>query len=446
MGLMLIIFLVFSIIIISVLSIPPVDAELERTDRNLIKAEITLAEKKIVTLNNEITLQKALIIKLEIDIKSKKEAIKVASTLPNTTIEIVKNKEKLATDLITFQKDFADAKIKLQVLITAELAQRNLIILLTVKFSQDSLDKNLIKDEIILAEQKAVSLKAELIEQKKLTVKLESEITSKNKTLKSLSKIPKPTTEIVKNKEKLAAELVILKKDYTQSKIKLQELVTEELAQRNLVILLTDKFAKVMSLPSSVNATTLGVALSKNCLVLLKAHIPTTCPSYDQIMLVFPDNTDQSKLGKFKLIDGTIQRDTPQLKNPQLFYKFDKTERFWVDPPHIVRVSIPMIYIETELPAYKIAGSVHMANYTTPWKQDRYENKTCREIKIGSENWQYMLGDSIIYLKSGCKVTTFDNKFNITTIKSFQDITTSYKWNYDKWIKASMENCKVRGC
>ena len=193
-----------------------------------------------------------------------------------------------------------------------------------------------------------------------------------------------------------------------------------------------------------------GITVSNTCLVMLKNNIPTDCPTYEQIMILFPDTTLPDVSGKFVEKDGMLQRDVPPMVNSWRYYgQFTNESVLWIDPPGDVRKKIKMIVIEPSLPEYKIQGeSTKLDDYTLTFGKDRSQNINCSEIKITAENWVFLLGDSINYIKHNCDklYTSFDHTINLKLAKSYQDISTSYKWFYDNWVKTNMEDCKKKGC
>ena len=182
---------------------------------------------------------------------------------------------------------------------------------------------------------------------------------------------------------------------------------------------------------------------------MIKNNITTDCPTYDSIMVLFPDRTDQRVSGEFKMINGIYQRDAPVHLNPWKYYYFANEPVLWIDPPGETRSRIKMIYIEPSIPEYKIGDeSIKMDDYTVSFQKDRWINTNCSEIKITATNWVFLTGDSLNIIKNNCDLST--SKFNGTVtkefVKSYQDISTSAKYKLDAWIKLNKEACKKKGC
>lgn len=185
-----------------------------------------------------------------------------------------------------------------------------------------------------------------------------------------------------------------------------------------------------------------GVALSKNCVTMLTNNMKTNCPTYDQILQVFPDNTNPKISGDFKKIDGITQREKPPVKNNWFWYYHAKNATFWVDPPSEVRNRINMIIIEASLPEYKTKDSKKMDDYNISFGKDLYIGAKCKESRITAANWLVLLPDVLNVAKNNCDTSLL--KWNGTTVKtftkSFQDISTSSKYQDEKYKQDAKKN------
>lgn len=203
----------------------------------------------------------------------------------------------------------------------------------------------------------------------------------------------------------------------------------------------------LLFIPGIAYADQYGIMLGKTCKTMLINDI-SGCPSYEELNVVFPDNTD-FRLGQLVEIDGIMQRDMPIFLHPEEFYRYSNQDIIWLDPPEEVRSRIKMVVIEPSLPPYKIGDeSIRMDDYSIKFGKDRYINKKCTEIKITAKDWLFMTGDAMNLLKHGCDLSysTFDATISYNFTKSYQDISTSAKYIHDKWVKESLISCKVRGC
>jgi hypothetical protein len=199
---------------------------------------------------------------------------------------------------------------------------------------------------------------------------------------------------------------------------------------------------------STAYADQYGIALSNACLTMLKNGI-AGCPSYVEIMTLFPDKTNPAVSGKFIEKDGIIQRGSPNMTNSWNYYKFSAEPVLHIDPVGDSRSRIKMIYIEASIPEYKIGvESLKMDDYTISFQKDRYINPNCSEIKVTAKNWVFLTGDSINILKHGCdlSVSQFDGTVTKSFARSYQDISTSFKWKHDLWVKENLIKCKIKGC
>ena len=191
-----------------------------------------------------------------------------------------------------------------------------------------------------------------------------------------------------------------------------------------------------------------GIALSKSCLSMIKANL-TGCPTYEEISALYTDNTNQRVTGVLDYFDGVYQRGPSQVHNPFNVYVYRDIPTLWIDPPYEAQVRMQMITILPSVPEYKIGDeSKIMDDYNVTFGKFRWINLNCSEAKITAENWVFLTGDSLNLLKHNCNpaFTHFNSTITITKEKSYQDISTSYKWKLDNWIKENLKNCKVRGC
>lgn len=188
-----------------------------------------------------------------------------------------------------------------------------------------------------------------------------------------------------------------------------------------------------------------GIALSKTCMTMLKNNIPTDCPTYDKLMILFPDNTEQGTVGEFKIIDGVTQRDKPNIIHVERFYDRHAETITWIDPPNDVFNRIRMIVIEPSLPAYKTGDeSLIMDDYNVSFAKDRYISPNCGEARITAENWLFLTGDTMNLLKHNCDpaYTSFNGTVTLQFVKSYQDLATSNKYKLDEMVKLAKEKYK----
>ena len=216
------------------------------------------------------------------------------------------------------------------------------------------------------------------------------------------------------------------------------------------LILLSVFALAVLFIPQADAATPqYGIALSRTCLSMISNGISSDCPTYQEINTLFPDTTNPAIAGDFKIIDGIYQRDIPPVKNPWRFYYYSTEPILWVDPPSDARSRLIMITIESSLPEYKSGDeSKKMDDYSISFQKDRWVDEKCHEAKVTSKTWVFLTGDTLNLMKHSCDkaFTSFDSTVKKEFVKSYQDISTSYKYKHDLWIKENLIKCKIKGC
>ena len=197
-------------------------------------------------------------------------------------------------------------------------------------------------------------------------------------------------------------------------------------------------------LPLYAQPDHIAIQLSQTCMVMVTNGIPG-CPSYEEILLLFPDTSNHLISGGFDYSeDGFFERQKGMAKrNHWKFYAFENGVILWVDPPGDMKDRARTIIIEPSIPIYKIGGQT-ISNYTHMTAHDRWENPNCSQVTISAKNWHFLLGDTVQYVEHHCDEnhTNFDPIIYEKFTKSFQDITTSYKWKYDHWMIDAKANCK----
>ena len=168
----------------------------------------------------------------------------------------------------------------------------------------------------------------------------------------------------------------------------------------------------------------------------------SNCPTYEEIMLIFPDNSNPEISGKFE--DGKRQG---HHYNHYKWYKWQDPDKqyFWVDPPADMFSRITMITIQPVV-QYKIPESINMAMNDTKvtFGHQRYVNDECTEAVIQSDIWITALGDTINYMKNGCdekytNLQTNYTKWYNSTMPLEKDLHKYYK--FQKWLEQAKEDC-----
>jgi len=175
----------------------------------------------------------------------------------------------------------------------------------------------------------------------------------------------------------------------------------------------------------------------------------TECPTYEEIMLLYPDTSKRDISGNFTYIDGILQREPPQLEKHFEYYRYNDAEHLFIDPPYDRTFHMDMIIIETQIPTYKVKGSYYITNDTVTFGHSRMMAKGCDTASIGSDVWLEYLGDTINYMKNGCdeeytNVSTIDKLVLIPT-----EIGEEFRQKYyemEKWLRDMAEKCLTYGC
>jgi len=202
----------------------------------------------------------------------------------------------------------------------------------------------------------------------------------------------------------------------------------------------------VMIVPAYAYPESLGIQLSNSCLTMIRHNITTNCPTYEEILVIFPDTSNHRMSGGFDYSDdGVYERQPTKIKGHYKFYEFETEKILWIDPPGDMRFrsTMKMIIIEPSLPEYK-------TTQTTIDKQmleighGRWNDILCKNVTMGAEDWLFLLGDTLWYMDHNCNhaYTNFDNTKELYFKGQEYDNTTSYKYKLDKYIAEAKERCK----
>ncbi len=191
----------------------------------------------------------------------------------------------------------------------------------------------------------------------------------------------------------------------------------------------------------TLGSHSIGVVLSKTCLTILSANLSTTCPSYEVLRQL--DNSNLYMSGDFVYKNNILQREEPKFKNSWNYYAYDESDtwRIFVDPPREYLSRIKLITIENNFDVYIDRADRKIINNTVIEYHDRYINN-CWASTVNSDYWETLIPDTIFYMRNGCKgFTSFTERVEIYLEPTEQDYTTSYKYQYDQWLKNVTENC-----
>ncbi len=195
----------------------------------------------------------------------------------------------------------------------------------------------------------------------------------------------------------------------------------------------------------------IGIRLSDTCLSMLKlvadnaSGARTECPTYEELLVLFPDNSEKNISGDFIIKDGIVQRGHTKFINHFKYYEFARTKEItWIDPPGDILEKIPLITITSHNFTYPIrVDSINSTSFEVG--ASRYISPNCDEAIITANNFIFLLGDTIRLMKNDCnRLFTYFDEIKIQRWEATKhDITTSYKYQLDQFIKKAKIECSV---
>ena len=204
----------------------------------------------------------------------------------------------------------------------------------------------------------------------------------------------------------------------------------------------SEDFIQTLSSSRTSDKTkTIGIMLSKSCIIQLEQNMPTNCPGYDDIMELGLD-TSRPESGEFFVDDnGVTKRGKPAMDNHFRLYDFDEEWNIIIDPDGNFAQRIKLVHIESNVGVFSIDTDIKVNN-TRILHDGRYVDN-CEDATIDASRWLELLADTIFYVRSGCgeEFTSFDSVITITDVLMEHDIRTTQKWqqeNHTKWI---LQNC-----
>jgi len=190
-----------------------------------------------------------------------------------------------------------------------------------------------------------------------------------------------------------------------------------------------------------------GIQLGNTCITMIKNNLTTKCPTYEELLSVFSDTSNRKISGDFVVKDGYLHRDFTPIHNQFEYYRTETKELMFIDPPSDMLKLIKLIVIEPSITEYKIDGQT-ITNNTLLFGTARSENSDCSEVKISAVDWYVLLGDTVNYVKHNCDkaFTNYDTIKKKSWPRTIHDITTTYKYQYDLWLKNAIEECGKNYC
>jgi hypothetical protein len=214
------------------------------------------------------------------------------------------------------------------------------------------------------------------------------------------------------------------------------------------IILFAIHFSNVEARQTTTHYPVLVVAYSEVCQKMITYHIKSSCEPLSN--LIKYDTSNQKVSGKFIILNDTVIRTNPQLKNHWLYYQKQivcVACNVPLDKPDLFSV----IFIEPGDFTYTYKNDNATKNTYKSYK-DRFTTPDCITTMIGSKtNFDYLLNDTIHYVLSGCKITAV-NVNQTNTIKSipftFDNPFSSlhYKNQIQNIKKNGLPNCFIQKC
>ena len=155
-----------------------------------------------------------------------------------------------------------------------------------------------------------------------------------------------------------------------------------------------------------------------------------SCPTYEELDLIYPDNTHPGVSGH--IIDNS--RTPPNMENQWKYYEQQGYDYliFYDPPPEIVNRSLH-ITIQPSVPTYKLnqglSTSLNMTENKVIFASDRWVGNNCGSASISAKVWVSLLGDTMGYMKSGCDSSHTVFNHNATYVySSNEEETKSFEW------------------
>jgi len=214
------------------------------------------------------------------------------------------------------------------------------------------------------------------------------------------------------------------------------------------IVLTLALFAIGVGLPQ-ISAEFYGISIDNTCKTMLKNNLTTVCPTYEDIITLFPDTSTRKITGEFGYYHGLYQRLPTKLINSFGYYQYISDPILFIDPPSEFKTKLHMIEIKANLKEYKLPDnkSYDKVKHTITLGTGRFID-SCRTAYIDAENWIFLVGDTMKHMQSGCT----PDSTNYVTLQTTQlnrtkhDITTSYKWRMEQWQKESILICGSKLC
>jgi len=200
-----------------------------------------------------------------------------------------------------------------------------------------------------------------------------------------------------------------------------------------------------------IYADNFGISYDNTCKTMIKNNVTSDCPTYEDIITLYPDTSIKGVSGEFGYRDGIYQRLPTKFINSFEYYRHWDRPILFVDPPVETATRIKLIEIKANLDQYLLRGenpSFNGTEYSLTMGQGRFIDDSCRNAVIDSSQWITLLGDTLYHMDNNCSAdsTTFTSKTTVQLSKIVHDITTSYKYKLEAWQKEMINRCGHKVC
>src|SRR3990167_5388564 len=199
-----------------------------------------------------------------------------------------------------------------------------------------------------------------------------------------------------------------------------------------------------------IYAENFGITLDNTCKTMIRNNISSNCPTYEDIITLFPDTSIQDVSGKFAYYNGIYQRTPTKFTDSFEYYRFWNSTILFIDPLVETATRIKLIEIKANLEQYLLRGetkSYNPTDHTLTMGIGRYID-SCRLAYVDASNWIFLVGDTLNHMNNNCSPDS--TKFNSTIItklgKVQHDIRDSYKYKLEQFQKAAIEQCGKKVC
>src|SRR3989304_5132605 len=201
---------------------------------------------------------------------------------------------------------------------------------------------------------------------------------------------------------------------------------------------------------NTAHAEFFGISYDNTCKTMIKNNITSNCPTYEDIITLFPDTSIQDVSGKFAYYNGFYQRLPTKFTDSFEYYRHWDRPILFVDPPVETATRIKLIEIKANLDQYLLRGGTQSYNpidHTLTMGIGRYID-SCRLAYVDAAQWIFLVGDTLNHMNNNCSAdsTKFNSTITTRLGKVQHDITTSYKWKLEQWQKTMIEKCGKKVC